>query len=67
MGELRMQDRKRLKQRPVASAACDQEALMRLDAFLEHRKTGVAHLRDIVAKDLQDTLLIESQGRFTAS
>lgn len=61
MGELRMQDRKRLKQRPVAAATCDEEALMRLDAFLEHRKTGVAHLRDIVAKDLQDMELIQAR------
>lgn len=65
MGELRMQDRKRLKQRPVAAATCDQEALMRLDAFLEHRKTGVAHLRDIVSKDLEDTQMAAS--RLTAS
>lgn len=65
MGELRMQDRKRLKQRPVAAATCDQEALMRLDAFLEHRKTGLAHLRDIVSKDLEDTQMAAS--RLTAS
>jgi hypothetical protein len=61
MGELRMQDRKRLKQRPIAATTCDQEALLRLNAFLEHRKTGIDHLRDIVAKDLQDMQLIQTR------
>ena len=51
MAEVRMQDRKRLKQRSVASPACDPAALERLDKFLEHRLKGIRHICDIVEKD----------------
>ena len=55
MAEVRMQDRKRLKQRSVASPACDPLALERLDKFLEHRLKGIRHICDIVQKDYNDT------------
>jgi len=58
MAKVRMLDRKRLKQRSVASPACDPLALERLDKFLEHRLKGIQHISDIVHKDYDDAQVI---------
>ena len=63
MAQVRMQDRKALKQRAVPSTSCDSAVLERLDDFLEHRLRGIRHLKDIVRKDVEDAGLMSARLR----